>query len=140
MDELQKLEYEQASEDWRHRDTLTWQMPAVLVVVGGVVTAEAFKLPVGAPIYAKHMLLLFALGLAFCLTIALTQNIYLQHKGSLIIRALNPTTSRHDFRMLGSLLLLILSWIISILLGVLCWLSFFGDLWSCAGSSWGLGA
>ena len=81
MDDRQKLEYEQALEDWRHRDTLTWQMPAVLAVVGGVVVAEAFKLPVGTPIYIRHVLLLFALGLAFSLTIALTQNICLQQKG-----------------------------------------------------------
>lgn len=134
MDDQQKLEYEQASEDWRHRDTLTWQMPAVLVVVGGVVVAEAFKLPVGTPIYIRHVLLLFALGFAFTLTVTLTQNICLQQKGSVIIKALNPKTKRFSFGMLGSILLLILSWAISIFLGVLCWLSFFGNLWSCAGS------
>ena len=134
MNDQQKLEYEQASEDWRHRDTLTCQMPAVLVIVGGVVVAEAFKLPVGTPIYIRHVLLLFALGLAFSLTLALTQNICLQQKGSVIIKELNTSTKRFCFGMWGSISLLILSWAISISLGVLCWLSFFGNLWSCAGS------
>lgn len=134
MYDRQKLEYEQASEDWRHRDTLTWQMPAVLVVVGGVVVAEAFKLPAGTPIYIRHVLLLFALGLAVSLTIALTQNIYLQGKSCELIKTLNSETKRFEFKRFGSWALLILSWVISIFLGVLCWLSFFGNLWSFAGS------
>jgi hypothetical protein len=125
MDGRQKLEYEQASEDWRHRDTLTWQMPAVLVVVGGVVVAEAFQLTGKPESYVRHGLLLFAFCLACCLTIALRQNINLQKKGRDIIKALNPCTKRFCFEMRGSNSLLILSWVISISLGVLSCLSFF---------------
>jgi hypothetical protein len=127
MDGRQKLEYEQASEDWRHRDTLTWQIPAVLVVVGGVVVAEAFQLTGKPQIYIRHGLLLFAFGLACCLALALTQNINLQKKGRDIIKALNPCTQRFCFRMRGSISLLILSWMISISLGVLSCVSFFVD-------------
>jgi uncharacterized membrane protein len=123
MDDRQKLEYEQASEDWRHRDTLTWQMPAVLVVVGGVVVAEAFQLTAESPDYIRPMLLLFAFSLAICLTIALRQNINLQKKGRDIIKALNPCTKRFCFEMRGSNSLLILSWVISIFLGALSCLS-----------------
>ncbi len=99
----------------------------MLVVVGGVVVAEAFKLTEESPDYIRPMLLLFAFGLAFCLTLALTQNIYLQKKGRDIIKALNPCTKRFCFGMWGSISLLILSWMISISLGVLSCVSFFVD-------------
>ncbi len=130
MNDLEKLEYEQATEDWRHRDTLTWQIPAVLIVVGGVVVAEAFKMPAGTPIFIKHVLLLFALGLAVCLTVALTQNIYLQGKSCELIKELNSETKRLEFKRFGSWALLILSWAISIFLCVLCVLSLSCNLWS----------
>ncbi len=44
MNEGEKIEYEQLSADWRHRDSLTWQMPAVLLVIAGVLVGEGFGL------------------------------------------------------------------------------------------------
>jgi len=39
-----KEEYNQISEDWRHRDKLTWQLPSVVIVIGSALTAAAFTL------------------------------------------------------------------------------------------------
>ncbi len=44
-----KTEYEQVSEDWRHRDNLTWQLPSILLVVGGVALGTAFDREVLLP-------------------------------------------------------------------------------------------
>ena len=37
-----RLEYQEASDDWRHRDRLTWQMPTVLVGFVGVVMTQLY--------------------------------------------------------------------------------------------------
>ncbi len=125
MDELEKVRYEQASEDWRHRDRLTWQMPSILIVVGGLLVAEAFKLPDDAPSWIRNALLLFAFGLSTSLTLALSQNLVLQGKDRKIIETIDPETERFGFLKIGSLALLILSIAISIFLGWLCWSSIF---------------
>ncbi len=130
MDELEKVRYEQASEDWRHRDQLTWQMPAILVVVGGLLVAEAFKLPDDAPSWVRDALLLFAFGLSISLTLALSQNLILQGKDRKIIETIDPKTKRFGFLKLGSFALLILSIAISIFLGWLCWSSIFGGFFA----------
>lgn len=41
---LRVTECEQLPADWRHRDSLTWQMPAVLLVIAGMLVAEGFEL------------------------------------------------------------------------------------------------
>ncbi len=125
MNELEKVRYEQASEDWRHRDQLTWQTPAILVVVGGLLVAEAFKLPADGPSWVRNALLLFAFGLSISLTLALSQNLVLQGKDRKIIETIDPETERFGFLKIGSLALLILSIAISIFLGWLCWSSIF---------------
>lgn len=130
MDELEKVRYEQASEDWRHRDQLTWQMPAILVVVGGLLVAEAFKLPDDAPSWVRNALLLFAFGLSTSLTLSLFQNLILQGKDRKIIETIDPETKRVGFLKLGSFALMILSIAISIFLGWLCWSSIFGGLFA----------
>jgi len=123
MKEIDKLEYEQASEDWRHRDHLTWQIPAVLVVVGGLLVAEAYKLPYGVPTWVKIALLLLAFGLSLSLTLALIHNLLVQKQDKEIIKEINPQTRRFCFRKVGSYALSILSVGISIFLLVVCYMS-----------------
>lgn len=36
-------DYEQLSDDWRHRDQLTWQLPSVLVAVSGALITVVFQ-------------------------------------------------------------------------------------------------
>ena len=130
MDELEKVKYEQASENWRHRDQLTWQMPAILVVVGGLLVAEAFKIPDDAPSWIRSALLLFAFGLSTSLTLALSQNLFLQGKDRKRIEAIDKDTEKFGFLKLGSFALLILSIAISIFLSWLCLCSIFGGLFA----------
>ncbi len=40
------LEYNQISADWRHRNNLTWQIPSVVVVIGGALITTAFALDI----------------------------------------------------------------------------------------------
>ena len=127
MDDLDKVRYEQASADWRHRDQLTWQIPAVLVVVGGLLVAEAFTLPSEAPGWVRSALFLFAFALSVSLTIALFQNLMLQGKDRAIIEAIDPETKRFGFLKLGSYALLVLSVAICLFLGWLCWESVVSD-------------
>jgi uncharacterized protein (DUF427 family) len=120
LDDLTKLVYEQASADWRHRDQLTWQMPAVLVVVGGVLVAEAYKLPNEVPFWVRDILLLFAFTLSVSLFVALSQNLLLQRKNRIIIKDINPQTERVGFVRLGSFLLWLLTLAITSFLGWIC--------------------
>jgi len=108
------IEYEQVSEDWRHRDVLTWQLPAVLVVVGGVLVREAFDQQ--TPPWIGAFMLLLAVALAWCLTMALKQNLDLQSMNRVIAENLYPETKRFPPRKLGSRRLLKLSWVVSIFL------------------------
>jgi hypothetical protein len=76
MTNCEEVEYEQISEDWRHRDNLTWQIPSVIVVIGGALIAAAFTLNIKP--FIRPVLLGFAILLSLCLTIALGQNLVLQ--------------------------------------------------------------
>ncbi len=69
--------YEQLSEDWRHRDQLTWQLPSVLVAVSGALITAVFQFE--AKLGDVRLALLWA-GVIFAalLTIALGQNLYYQ--------------------------------------------------------------
>lgn len=75
-----KEEYNQISEDWRHRDKLTWQLPSVIVVIGSALTVAAFKLEIDCQyLYViRPILLLFGGFLSFCLTFALKENLWYQ--------------------------------------------------------------
>ena len=126
MNDWEKMEYEQASEDWRHRDQLTWQIPAVVIAVGGFILAEAFK--VETPIWLRCALLIFASTLTFALSVALSQNLSLQQKGRIIIQSLYSETKRFQFGKWGSILFEILCWATCLFLGLLCGLSFTGKL------------
>lgn len=73
-------EYNQISEDWRHRDKLTWQLPSVIVVIGSALTAAAFTLNIDLQyLYViRPILLLFGGFLSLCLTFALKENLWYQ--------------------------------------------------------------
>ena len=124
MDKFKTSRYEQAYEDWRHRDQLTWQIPSVLVIVGGVLVSEAYESRSPNLSFVRIALLLFAFGLSIALTIALCQNLYLQSKDRETVETIDPVTKtekRLTFFRVGSFSLLFLSIAISGFLGWLCW-------------------
>ena len=73
-------EYSEISTDWRHRDNLTWQIPSILITIGGGLVAAAFLLEIDPQylILVRSILLLFDAFLSLCLTLALVQNIIYQ--------------------------------------------------------------
>ncbi len=76
MTNWDEVEYNQISEDWRHRDNLTWQIPSVIVVIGGALIAAAFTLNIEPCI--RPVLLGFGAFLSLCLTFALKENLWYQ--------------------------------------------------------------
>ncbi len=80
-------DYEQLSDDWRHRDELTWQLPSVLVAISGGLITIVFgfdKLD-----HLQVYLLWGGLIFAGLLTIALGQNIYFQTTAEDLMDAIN---------------------------------------------------
>lgn len=73
---LKDIDFEQYYEDWRHRDTLTWQLPAITVAIGGGIMIGSFVADI--PWFVKA--LAFGLGAFFIatLTVMLAQNLYYQ--------------------------------------------------------------
>lgn len=63
-------------EDWRHRDRLTWQIPSVVVAVGGLLVAAAFA---ANNEVVKAFLLGFGIALSSFMTTMLAQNLYYQY-------------------------------------------------------------
>ncbi len=80
MPNWDEIEYNQISADWRHRDNLTWQIPSVIVVVGGALVTAAFGLDIDHEWLYTIRLILLAFGASFSLTlsIALGQNLRYQ--------------------------------------------------------------
>ncbi len=76
MNNWEEIEYNQISEDWRHRDKLTWQIPSIIVIIGGALIVAAFK--DGQSSIVKPILLGFGAILSLCLTFALGQNLWYQ--------------------------------------------------------------
>lgn len=72
----EEIDFEQYYEDWRHRDILTWQIPAVTVVIGSGIMIGSYMAQI--PWYV--MALAFGLGAFFIatLTVMLAQNLYYQ--------------------------------------------------------------
>lgn len=64
-------------EDWRHRDRLTWQIPSVVVAVGGLLVAAAFAADNNEVV--KSFLLGFGIALSSFMTTMLAQNLYYQY-------------------------------------------------------------
>lgn len=73
-------EYSEISTDWRHRDNLTWQLPSIIIIIGGTLVAAAFLFEIDPQylIFVRSILLLFDALLSLCLTHALGQNILYQ--------------------------------------------------------------
>ena len=71
-----EIDFEQYYEDWRHRDTLTWQIPAVTVAIGSGIIIGSYIAEI--PWYVRA--LAFGLGAFFIatLTVMLAQNLYYQ--------------------------------------------------------------
>ncbi len=69
-------DYEQLSNDWRHRDGLTWQLPSVLVAISGALITIVYQFNNLA--HVGNYLLWGGLFFAGLLTIALGQNLYFQ--------------------------------------------------------------
>ena len=76
MSNRDEVEYNQISEDWRHRDNLTWQIPSVIVAIGGALIAAAFTLDIKPCI--RPLLLGFGAFLSLCLIFALKENLWYQ--------------------------------------------------------------
>lgn len=72
----EEIDFEQYYEDWRHRDILTWQIPAVTVVIGSGIMIGSYMAQI--PWYVKA--LVFGLDAFFIatLTVMLAQNLYYQ--------------------------------------------------------------
>lgn len=88
--EFCKEEYKQLSEDWRNRDRMTWQMPAFLVVIGGVLLVSAFS-ELGDDPIIRNAILLIGLLFSWVFTIFLTRNIYLQGLGQRLLNDIKDT-------------------------------------------------
>ena len=124
MKDFDQIEYEQLSQDWRHRDMLTWRFPSFLILVEGILVAQAFRLSAEPP-WIRSVLLGLGAGLAICLTIALIQNLQLQKNNAdsveeLLERA-NEESTRFRFTRRGSYILLGFCVLVCfILIGLLC--------------------
>lgn len=71
-----EIDFEQYYEDWRHRDALTWQIPAVTVAIGSGIMIGSYMAEIPWCVKA----LAFGLGAFFIasLTVMLAQNLYYQ--------------------------------------------------------------
>lgn len=75
-----EVKYTQISEDWRNRDNLTWQIPSVLVVIGGILIVSIYgKSEICSPV--RDLLLWIGAIFSGILTITLGQNLYFQTVG-----------------------------------------------------------
>ena len=59
-----EIEYQELSADWRHRDSLTWQVPAVIVAVAGFLVSKGFDLIGGVAPGILRTIFIFATGFA----------------------------------------------------------------------------
>lgn len=117
--------YSELSADWRHRDSLTWQMPAVLIAVVGLLVSTGFELIGKFSPHLIWLIFLFTMLFALCLTAALGQNLLIQGKNTESLKKIiSDTHNRFGFLRWGSLLLFILSSVLClslILLTVVFW-------------------
>ena len=72
---MEDQDLKRLSDDWRHRDQLTWQLPSVLVAVSGALVSAVFALDLAE---VKNYLLWGGVVFAGLLSTALAQNIYFQ--------------------------------------------------------------
>lgn len=95
------IEYQELSADWRHRDILTWQIPTVIVAVTGFLVSKGFELIGHANPLIIQVFFILATGFAFCLTVALWQNLRIQKKHSIEMMSVNISTVRFCFMRIG---------------------------------------
>jgi hypothetical protein len=91
-------------------------MPAVLLVVGGLLVANTFNLPESTPPLIKISILGLAMLFVAFLTVAFRQNLNLQKINSDVINELNRRTERYKFFKWGSWLFFWLSIAITLFL------------------------
>ena len=130
-DGFARLEYEQASLDWRHRDTLTWQLPTALFAISTFVVTQVLGPDGPKEDWIKTVAVGGAAFLGFILSVALYQNLDLQKKSRELIKRLHTDfkgsselmkneTDRYSFCRVGSCLFTGFSWLITLLLSALC--------------------
>lgn len=103
-----EIEYQELSADWRHRDSLTWRIFAVVIAVVGVLVSIGFQLIGEVASVIVWTIFIFATGFASCLTFALGQNLLIQKKTADILKSIYGNKTRFDFRPIGSIFLLVL--------------------------------
>ncbi len=117
-----ELEYQEASEDWRHRDRLTWQLPTVLVSLVGLVMSQLYKQQPFDPKWIKVAILVMLASMSGLLVVTLKQNLLLQHNNRAIMESISRAedfeTGRFGFSIVGSNSFYRLTWLVWILLAV----------------------
>lgn len=88
MPDWVEIDLKQYYEDWRHRDRLTWQIPTVVIAVGGMLIATAY----GYQLEPMIRSLMFWPGAFFAgtMTTMLAQNLYYQWRDAEHISNLSP--------------------------------------------------
>jgi hypothetical protein len=121
-----RLEYQEASEDWRHRDRLTWQMPPVVMAALGLVFGQVYigTFAPGDEWIRVAILVVIALS-SGGLVLTLKQNLSLQNQSREIITSIYRDSGRLGFAKVGSNTFFRLmrgAWLtLSLFTGVECW-------------------
>jgi len=121
-----RLEYQEASDDWRHRDRLTGQMPPVVMAAFGLGFGQVYNITF-AP---EHEWIRVAIHVAIALlsgglVLTLKHNLILQNQSREIITSIYRETGRIGFAKVGSNTFYRLMWVAWLLLSffaaVECW-------------------
>lgn len=123
-----EIEYQELSADWRHRDSLTWQMPAVIVAVTGLLVSKGVELIGKIDPVIVRAIFIFTTAFAVCLTIALWQNLRIQGKGRCKLKSLYGKTERFNFWRVGSYVLFTLCILLSLGLIILSFVAMLNPL------------
>ena len=81
--------YAQISQDWRHRDNLTWQLPTVLFAITVTIFAGVFKIVDSQNCSYSYLLpVLYIIGFfaSFGITIMLGQNLWYQIGSTFLLK------------------------------------------------------
>jgi len=74
----ERTEYEQISQDWRHRDSMLWQALTVSITLTGAVFVTAFTKDLGSSWVTKSILFFFSALLNYVLLLKITKDHYYQ--------------------------------------------------------------
>lgn len=98
-----RLEYQEASDDWRHRDHLTWQMPPVVMAALGLGFGQVYtRTFTPEHEWIRVAILVVIAFLSGGLVLTLKQNLTLQNQSHQIITSIYPNTGRLGFAKVGS--------------------------------------